>query len=88
MLSILKGVNTVDLSFPCNSKLFLCVVEDQWLLNHIRGCKFSLQQAKQQYNLYCMMQLTAPEFFENRNPFHPEIQEILNRRYTYTKVFF
>lgn len=63
----------------------LCVLlGDQWFLSYLRGSKFSLQLAKQKFNVYCTMRIRAPQFFGNRDPFQPELQEFFNRGYVFT----
>jgi len=51
--------------------------DDQWLLSFLRGCKYSLERTKQKLDLFYTMRTIVPEFYANRNPFLPEIQEAL-----------
>lgn len=51
--------------------------DDQWLLSMLRGCKFSLQKAKEKIDSYYTMRTSVPEYFFNRDPYLPEIQKIL-----------
>lgn len=51
--------------------------DDQWILTFLRGCKFSLERAKAKLDSYYTMRTLLPEFFTNRDPMLPEIQEIL-----------
>ncbi|KAF5296117.1 hypothetical protein FQA39_LY02751 [Lamprigera yunnana] len=53
--------------------------EDQFLLNFLRGCKFSLEKTKQKLECFYTYRTLAPDFFQNRDPFLPEIQEILQK---------
>ncbi|KAI8427673.1 hypothetical protein MSG28_002137 [Choristoneura fumiferana] len=51
--------------------------DDQWLAAFLRGCKFSLERAKEKIDLYYSMRSLAPELFaiDHRNP---KFKEILN----------
>ncbi|XP_034236646.1 retinol-binding protein pinta-like [Thrips palmi] len=51
--------------------------DDQWILTFLRGCKFSLERTKAKLDSYYTMRTLLPEFFSNRDPMLPEIQEIL-----------
>lgn len=51
--------------------------DDQWILTFLRGCKFSLERTKAKLDSYYTMRTLLPEFFTNRDPMLPEIQEIL-----------
>lgn len=51
--------------------------DDQWILTFLRGCKFSLERTKAKLDSYYTMRTLLPEFFTNRDPLLPEIQEIL-----------
>jgi len=51
--------------------------DDQTLIGFLRGCKYSLQQTKDKIENYYSVRSMIPEFFENRDPFLPEIQEVL-----------
>ncbi|XP_071052625.1 uncharacterized protein [Onthophagus taurus] len=53
------------------------IMDDQFILTFLRGCKFSLEKTKNKFeNLYTMRTL-IPEFFDNRDPFLPELQALL-----------
>ncbi|KAK4879673.1 hypothetical protein RN001_007819 [Aquatica leii] len=52
--------------------------DDQWLINMLRCCKFSLEKTKKRIDLLCSIKTLTPEVFENRDPFLPEIQGLLN----------
>lgn len=54
-----------------------CRTDDQWILTFLRCCKFSLQKTKEKIDAYYTIRNLMPEFFENRDPFEPEIQEYL-----------
>ncbi|KAF5291264.1 hypothetical protein FQR65_LT11442 [Abscondita terminalis] len=51
--------------------------DDQWILTFLRGCKFSLQKTKQKLDMFYTMKSLVPEFYKDRDPFRPEIQQIL-----------
>jgi len=53
-------------------------LDDQWLLAFVRGCKFSLEKTKQKLESFYTLRTLVPEFFSNRDPLTPEIQEILS----------
>lgn len=61
--------------------VFLFVLDDQWILTFLRCCKFSLQKTKEKIDAYYTIRNLMPEFFENRDPFEPEIQEYLKAGY-------
>uniref|UniRef100_A0A1B6DLZ3 CRAL-TRIO domain-containing protein n=2 Tax=Clastoptera arizonana TaxID=38151 RepID=A0A1B6DLZ3_9HEMI len=52
--------------------------DDQWLLTFLRGCKFSLAKTKQKLETYYTMRTALPEFFSNRDPHLPQLQQIMN----------
>ncbi|KAF5291261.1 hypothetical protein FQR65_LT11439 [Abscondita terminalis] len=51
--------------------------DDQWILTFLRGCKFSLQKTKEKLDMFYTMKSLLPEFYKDRDPFRPDIQEIL-----------
>uniref|UniRef100_A0A1Y1KR22 CRAL-TRIO domain-containing protein n=1 Tax=Photinus pyralis TaxID=7054 RepID=A0A1Y1KR22_PHOPY len=53
-------------------------LDDQWLLTLLRCCKFSLERTKMRIDLLCTMKTMAPELFKNRDPFLPELQDLLS----------
>ncbi|KRT78511.1 CRAL-TRIO domain containing protein [Oryctes borbonicus] len=53
-------------------------IEDQWLLTFLRGCKFSLERTKEKLDMYYAMRTIIPEFFSQRDPFEPSVQELLS----------
>ncbi|KOB73495.1 Uncharacterized protein OBRU01_10660 [Operophtera brumata] len=57
--------------------LHLVQPTDQWLLAFLRGGKFSLERSKEKLDMYYTMKGIVPEFFANRDPMDPKIQEIL-----------
>ncbi|KAK4876425.1 hypothetical protein RN001_012847 [Aquatica leii] len=51
--------------------------DDQWILSFLRGCKFSLERTKTKLISYYTMRVIEPAFFADRDPFKPELQQIL-----------
>ncbi|XP_031344539.1 retinol-binding protein pinta-like isoform X2 [Photinus pyralis] len=51
--------------------------DDQWILRFLRGCKFSLDKTKEKLNNFYTLRSALPEFFANRDPYLPKIQQIL-----------
>lgn len=42
--------------------------DDQFLVAFLRGCKFSLEKAKQKIDLFYTIRTHAPELIKNRDP--------------------
>lgn len=57
------------------------LVDDLWILNFLRGCKFSYQKTKEKIELFQRIRAATPQIFQNRDPFLPELQEILKSRW-------
>ncbi|EEB12928.1 protein C20orf121, putative [Pediculus humanus corporis] len=53
--------------------------DDGRLMTFLRGCKFSLEKTKRKLDMYFTMRAAIPEFFSNRDPFDPAIQEIMKQ---------
>ncbi|XP_063529629.1 uncharacterized protein LOC134740905 [Cydia strobilella] len=51
--------------------------DDQWLATFLRGCKFSLERAKEKIDLNYSLRSTAPELY-SINHKNPKFKEILN----------
>ncbi|XP_031343411.1 retinol-binding protein pinta-like [Photinus pyralis] len=51
--------------------------DDASLLIFLRSSKYSIQRAKEKLDNYYSMVTLLPEFFANRDPFAPDIQELL-----------
>ncbi|KAK6620637.1 hypothetical protein RUM43_010932 [Polyplax serrata] len=51
--------------------------DDARLMTFLRGCKFSLEKTKRKLDMYFTMRSAIPEFFSNRNPLDPTIQDIM-----------
>lgn len=84
----LEGINeTLDHKISCLDALrswlieetprMTARVEDKHLLLFLRGCKFNLSKTKQKLINYYMMKRDRPEWFSNRNPFLPDIKELI-----------
>lgn len=56
--------------------LMICTssLDDERLTTFLRGCKFSVEKAKQKVDMYFSMRAAVPEFFSGRDPLSPEIQ--------------
>lgn len=52
-------------------------LEDEYILPFLRGCKFNLEKTKAKLGNYYTMRRDRPEWFNNRNPLLPEIQELV-----------
>lgn len=52
--------------------------DEQWILAFLRGCEFSLSMTKTRLDSYYTMKTVVPEFWQNRDPMSPEIQETLD----------
>ncbi|KAH9645182.1 hypothetical protein HF086_005727 [Spodoptera exigua] len=50
---------------------------DQWLIGFLRGGKYSLERAKEKFDMYYTLKSVIPEFFANRDPSGAKVQEIL-----------
>ncbi|KAK5646358.1 hypothetical protein RI129_004822 [Pyrocoelia pectoralis] len=51
--------------------------DDQFLLAFLRGCKFSLQRTQEKLDYYYTAKTIVAELFSNRDPYDPDIQEVL-----------
>uniref|UniRef100_A0A182FLR5 CRAL-TRIO domain-containing protein n=2 Tax=Anopheles albimanus TaxID=7167 RepID=A0A182FLR5_ANOAL len=48
--------------------------DDQFLVNFLRGCKYSLEKTKEKLDNYYTVKTAIPEFFEKRDPCNEELQ--------------
>ncbi|KAF5291249.1 hypothetical protein FQR65_LT11427 [Abscondita terminalis] len=55
-------------------------VDERQLVTFLRGCKWSLQRTKDKLQNFYQLRCLLPEYFQNRDPFQPEIQNVLNKR--------
>ncbi|XP_011501572.1 PREDICTED: alpha-tocopherol transfer protein-like [Ceratosolen solmsi marchali] len=53
-------------------------LDDFFILRFLRGCKFDIEKTKRKLMSYYVQRSLSPEWFTNRDPFLPEIQELLN----------
>lgn len=67
--------NLINTSWVYNVKNIL---DDQFLLTFLRGCKFSLERTKEKIDMHYTLKTVTPEIYENRDPFLPEIQKVLS----------
>ncbi|KAG5672156.1 hypothetical protein PVAND_002309 [Polypedilum vanderplanki] len=51
--------------------------DDQFLVTFLRGCKFSLEKAKQKFDLYYTVRSHLPEVMLNRDPLNERLQTII-----------
>lgn len=56
---------------------FCLISAEQWLIAFLRGSKFSLERSKEKLDMYYTLRTLVPEFFSNRDPLDPRVQEIL-----------
>lgn len=47
--------------------------DDQFLVNFLRGCKYSLERAKQKFDLYHTLKTHVPELTKNRDPLNAKV---------------
>lgn len=47
--------------------------DDQFLVNFLRGCKYSLEKAKQKYDLFHTLKTHVPELTRNRDPLSDKV---------------
>lgn len=52
-------------------------IDDQFLIAFLRGCKYSLERAKEKIDMYYTVRSAIPEFFLSRDPTNPKLQEIM-----------
>ncbi|XP_046609735.1 retinol-binding protein pinta isoform X1 [Neodiprion virginianus] len=50
--------------------------DDFYILRFLRGCKFDMKKAKMKFRNYHELRATVPEWFANRDPLLPELQEM------------
>jgi hypothetical protein len=47
--------------------------DDQFLVNFLRGCKYSFERAKQKYDLFYTLKTHVPELTKNRDPLNEKV---------------
>lgn len=60
--------------------MFLLIV-NQWLVAVLRGSKYDQEKARGKLESYYNLRDTAPEFYTNRDPLDPKIQDLLKEGY-------
>lgn len=53
--------------------------DDQHLISFLRGTKFSLERAKQKYDLYYTVRSALPEIYQKRDPMAPRNLELIRK---------
>lgn len=53
--------------------------DDQHLISFLRGTKYSLERAKQKYDLFYTVRTSVPEVFKGRDPQLPENLELIRK---------
>jgi hypothetical protein len=51
--------------------------DDQFLITFLRGCKYSLERAKQKYDLFYTLKTHIPELRQKRDPLDKRTREII-----------
>lgn len=51
--------------------------DDQFLIAFLRGCKYSLERAKEKIDMYYTVRTAIPEFFSARDVALPKMQAIM-----------
>lgn len=54
------------------------IADDQFLVCFLRGCKFSIERAKEKLDMFYTIRTAIPEFFTNRDPSNLHIQHIVD----------
>lgn len=54
-------------------------LDDQFLINMLRGCKFSLEKTKEKLDQYWTMKSAIPDFFADRDPKNNSIEKVCKR---------
>ncbi|KAK5644742.1 hypothetical protein RI129_006042 [Pyrocoelia pectoralis] len=54
--------------------------DDQLMIAFFRGCKWNLRNVKEKLDYFHSIKTFIPDFFENRDPLSPEIQNVLKAR--------
>lgn len=52
--------------------------DDQFLVNFLRGCKYSLEKTKEKLDNYYTVKTAIPEFFDNRDPDNESLQNYMS----------
>ncbi|XP_011164679.1 retinol-binding protein pinta isoform X2 [Solenopsis invicta] len=62
---------------PHKSEIFNLHADDFLILRFLRVCKFNLEKTKVRMQNYYKHRSVLPEWYSNKNPFQPELQELL-----------
>lgn len=57
----------------------LCPLDNQFLIAFLRGCKFSLERAKEKIDMFYTIRGAIPEFFSNRDPKSKELSKVIEK---------
>lgn len=71
-----KGLEEVSKWASKNPQLHIRI-DDKYLLPFLRCCKFDVNKTKNKLTKFYQMRRDIPEWFTNRNPTLPEIQELV-----------
>ncbi|XP_058066736.1 retinol-binding protein pinta-like [Anopheles bellator] len=52
-------------------------IDDQFLVTFLRGCKYSLERAKEKIDMFYSVRTVLPEMMRNRDPLEPRTLEII-----------
>lgn len=55
--------------------------DDQFLVGFLRGCKYSLERAKQKLDLFYTVRTHAPELIRNRDPMNDHVLGMIRLGY-------
>lgn len=75
--SLRSGLDSLRNWINESPHLGLFELPDQWLVSILRGTKYDLKKSKNKLEKYYSLKDVAPEFYTNRDPFDPKIQELL-----------
>ena len=56
-------------------------IDDQFLVTFLRGCKYSLERAKQKLDTFYTVRTLIPELIKNRDPMNERLQEMIRLGY-------
>lgn len=62
--------------------------DDQFLIAFLRGCKYSLERAKEKIDSYYTVRSAIPEFFQERDPEDPKLQEVFALGFVFCTTMF
>ena len=52
-------------------------IDDQFLVTFLRGCKYSLERAKQKLDTFYTVRTLIPELIKNRDPMNERLQAMI-----------